>query len=358
MKIISMFIIALLLTVVFSACSTKTSVYESLYKEPNSEIENEKEYEIIIISSEIFDFDLITKYEFRVLDEDWNTIDIVIETPEDVRTISNFFKDAEIIVTDDWIVCDCPPDVVVRLLLSDGRNYRFFIERFHGGSLVLEYNMNGIFKWITFVNIAFDDFMSLILNFADTDLDEPHPLARALRDYMGGNIEVWNTYLEYRIPSDVVFAELVTLDDNGTMGVLLEIDCGAMHQVLLYVYDDELFYRLVGWSHYRAFGAGRYNRLMSGLYGGISVFSLESGSLVISTSWLDDTWDGYYYFFNSQPVTENEFNTLVMYAKVRYGVDGGWYDICCCNRYDRGDQTMQILAMTINCVPSLATINE
>ena len=68
----------------------------------------------------------------------------------------------------------------------------------------------------------------------------PHPLASALRDYMVGNIEVWNTLYGVRISNEVRSAELVTLDDIGTIGVLLEIDDGVMSKVLLHVYNDNL----------------------------------------------------------------------------------------------------------------------
>ena len=166
----------------------------------------------------------------------------------------------------------------------------------------------------------------------------PHPFAAALRDYMEGNIEVWNAYYDVRISSEVRMAQLVTLDDAGTMGVLLTIDDGFVSRVLLYMYNDELFYSLQGWSHHGAFGAGRYNRLMSAMGGDGRVYTLESGRLVISSSW----WDGTYYDgilrFNGQVVTEAEFDMLL----ARYGFDGTWGD-----RFGI-DQTAQILAMTVN----------
>ena len=206
---------------------------------------------------------------------------------------------------------------------------------------------------------VFDDVIEAIIT-TDTpsSSDEPmptnpHPLARALKDYMAGNIAVYNPYILYpelhRISSEVRSAELVTLDDIGTIGVLLEIDDGAMSKVLLYMYNDELFYSQEGWSTHGAFGSGRYNRMMSDMHGQVHIYTLESGRVVISTSWVDASLDGGSFYFNGQPVTEDEFNTLVERAKARYGMDSA-----CIDRLNRDDQTMQILAMTINCVPGFA----
>jgi hypothetical protein len=181
----------------------------------------------------------------------------------------------------------------------------------------------------------------------------PHPLAKALGDYIAGNIAVHNPVILYpelyRISSEVRSAELVTLDDMGTMGVLLEIDDDVISKVLLYIYNDELLYSLQGWVGHGAFGAGRYNRLMSDSHGQAHIYTLESGRLVISTWWVDAYvgWGGDQFRFNGQYVTEDEFNTLVECALVRYGMDGPWVY--------RDDQTDQILAMTINCVPDLTT---
>ena len=206
---------------------------------------------------------------------------------------------------------------------------------------------------------VFDDVIETTTD-TPPSLDEPtqtkpHPLARALRDYMAGNIVIYNPYILYpelyRISSQIRIAELVTLDDIGTMGVLLEIDDGAMSKVLLYMYNDKLFYSLQGWSSHGAFGSGRYNRMMSDMHGQVHIYTLESGRVVISTSWVDASLDGGSFYFNGKPVAEDEFNTLAEHARAKYGMDGAGVD-----RFDRDDQTMQILAMTINCVPSL--VNE
>ena len=183
----------------------------------------------------------------------------------------------------------------------------------------------------------------------------PHPLTEALSNYLAGNIVIYNPYILYpevhRISGEIRVAELVTLDDIGTLGVLLELDDGVMSKVLLYIYNDELLYSLQGWSHHGAFGAGRYNRLMSDMNGHVNIYTLGAGRQVVSTSWVDASGtDGISFRFNGQYVAEDEFNTLVEYAKVRYGMEGAWGD-----RFDRDDQTMQILDMTIDCVPALLT---
>ena len=170
----------------------------------------------------------------------------------------------------------------------------------------------------------------------------PHPLNRALRDYMAGNIEVWNTLYEFRISNEARSAELVTLDDNGTIGVLLEIDDNVASKVLLYVYNDELFYSLEGWSTHGAFGAGRYNRMMSSMHGHVHIYTLESGRLVISTSWNPNWYAGF--LFNGLLVTEDEFNTFVERAKTRYDLDES-------PAFSYG--MAQILALTVNCTPEL-----
>ena len=84
---------------------------------------------------------------------------------------------------------------------------------------------------------------------------------------------------------------------------------------------------------------------MSDWHGQAHIYTLESGRIVISTWWLDGFlgWGGNQFSFNGQYVTEDEFNNLVENALVRYGMDGPWAA--------RADQTMQILALTINCVP-------
>jgi hypothetical protein len=188
------------------------------------------------------------------------------------------------------------------------------------------------------------------VNNSETQQTKPHPLARALKEYMAGNIVIHNPYILYpdlhRVSNEVRLAELVTLDDLGTMGVLLEIDDEAVSKVLLYVYNEELLYNLQGWSHHGAFGAGRYNRLMSDMHGQVRIYTLESGRVVISTSWVDASLDGGSFYFNEEQVTEDEFKTLVEHARARYGMDDSWTD-----RFDQADQTAQILSLTVKCIP-------
>ena len=193
---------------------------------------------------------------------------------------------------------------------------------------------------------------------------EPHPLAIALRDYMAGNIVVRNPYIsevlgipDDRVSTDIRSAQLVTLDDNGTLGVLLTIDDGMVSRVLLYMYNNELVYMLGGWSAYGFFTMGINNRVASSPSSAgdvTNIYKLEAGEMVISTSWVDASWtDGVSFSFNGQRVTENEFNIFRDRAVVRYGMGDSWEAVAASWGEERADQTDQILAMTVNDTPSL-----
>jgi len=192
---------------------------------------------------------------------------------------------------------------------------------------------------------------------AEHDASLPHPFATALGEYMAGY-------------DGVVRAYLATLDDDGTMGVLttrptarvlVDYDTGEYRYgpstTLFYMQDGELFQiDASGWL----FVAGRYNRLMERLYTHTHIveliYKLESGGLEISTQ-LEYFSDEYlsYLLDDYDAVSESiaRRDALAEYAREKYGLIAlppphvG-------HMRNTQDQTTQILAMTINCVPSLA----
>jgi len=184
-----------------------------------------------------------------------------------------------------------------------------------------------------------------------------HPFATALR--------------EYRADYDgVVHAYLATLDDDGTMGVLttrpntrvLFDYCNREYAygpsgTLFYIQDGDLFQIDVsGWL----FVAGRYNRLMERLYAHTHIvefiYKLEFGRLEISTQ-LEYFSDDYLsMLFDEYDVVAEliaERNALAEYAGEKYGLVAQLPPPNFGHMRNTEDQTAQILAMTINCVPSL-----
>jgi len=183
-----------------------------------------------------------------------------------------------------------------------------------------------------------------------------HPFATALREYMAGY-------------DGVVRAYLVTLDDDGTIGVLttrpttsvlIDYDTGTYAYgpsgMLFYMQDGELFQIDVsGWF----FVAGRYNRLMERLCTHTHIieiiYKLEFGRLEISTR-LEYFSDEYLsmLFDNYDIVAEfiAERDALAEYAREKYRLVG-LLPPNLGHMRNTADQTAQILAMTINCVPSL-----
>ncbi|MCL2841684.1 MAG: hypothetical protein FWE05_13045 [Defluviitaleaceae bacterium] len=188
----------------------------------------------------------------------------------------------------------------------------------------------------------------------------PHPFATALRAYVA----------DY---DGVVRAYLVTLDDDGTIGVLTTRPTTKVFSdyweayryeplgagTLFYMQDGELLQMDVsGWL----FVAGRYNRLMERLYTHTHlvevIYKLESGRLEISTR-LEYFSDEYLsMLFDDDDVVAEfiaERDTLAEYAREKYGLVAllpphfG-------HMRNTEDQTAQILAMTINCVPSLSHV--
>ena len=183
----------------------------------------------------------------------------------------------------------------------------------------------------------------------------PHPFATALREYMAGY-------------DGVVRAYLVTLNDDGTMGVLttrpttsalVDYDTGEYAYgpsgTLFYMQDGDLFQiDASGWL----FVAGRYNRLMERLYAHTHIveviYKLESGRLEVSTR-LEYFSDEYLsMLFDDDDVVAGltaERDALAEYAAEKYGLIPLPYPNFGHKR-NAEDHTAQILAMTINCVVS------
>jgi len=190
------------------------------------------------------------------------------------------------------------------------------------------------------------------------DVDEttlPHPFATALREYMEGY-------------DGVVRAYLTTLDDDGTMGVLTSktpiLEFSEYWEEYIYRHPGTLFYMqdggLVQVDTEGLFVSGRYNRLMRRFYTHTFmveiVYKLESGRLEISTQ-LEYFSDDYLsmLFDDDGVIAERiaERDARAEYAREKYGF------VAVLPSYlghmpNTQDQTAQILAMTINCVPSLA----
>jgi len=203
----------------------------------------------------------------------------------------------------------------------------------------------------------------------------PHPFATALKEYMA----------DY---DGVVRAYLATLDDDGTVGVLttspltrvrewVDYESGVYVYVygssgtLFYIQDSELFQIDAS----GVFVSGRYNRLMERLFAHTHVveiiYKLEFGRLEISTmlSYFSDeyllalqfdTWYGFHGlggFSDEDYALAAEFiayrDARAEYAQEKYGLVA-LLPPNLGNMRNTQDQTTQILAMTINCVPDLA----
>ena len=187
----------------------------------------------------------------------------------------------------------------------------------------------------------------------------PHPFAMALKEYMA----------DY---DGVVRAYLATLDDDGTMGVLITkpftevrgFDDDNKEYVygspgtLLYIQDGNLF-QIDASSG--LFVSGRYNRLVERIQTHTHVvefiYKLEFGRLEISTH-LEYFSDEYlsYLFDDYDAVAEHiaERDARAEYAGEKYGLIA-LLPPNLGHMRNTEDQTAQILAMTVNCVPGLAT---
>jgi len=187
-------------------------------------------------------------------------------------------------------------------------------------------------------------------------LANPHPFATALREYMANY-------------DGMVRAYLATLDDDGTIGVLttrpttrilVDYDSGEYAYgpsgTLFYMQDGDLFQiDVCGWL----FVAGRYNRLMERLYAHTHIvefiYKLEFGKLEISTR-LEYFSDEYLsMLFNDYDIVAEfiaERYGLAEYAREKYGLVAQLSPNFGHMR-NTDDQTALILAMTMDCVPSL-----
>jgi len=193
-------------------------------------------------------------------------------------------------------------------------------------------------------------------------LTNPHPFAAALMEYMAGY-------------DGVVRAYLATLDDDGTMGVLTTRPATRFRAwddyenkydyfygrsgVLFYIQDGDVLQ--IDVSCWWLFVAGRYNRLMVRIYGHTHIVEiihkLEFGRLETSTrlQYFSDEYLSYLFDGDYDAVAEliAERDAQAEYAREKYGLvalpppNFG-------HMQNTDDQTAQILAMTINCAPSLA----
>ena len=172
----------------------------------------------------------------------------------------------------------------------------------------------------------------------------------------------------------IVRAFLVTLDDDGTMGVLATrpttrelVDYDSEEYgygfsgTLFYIQDGALSQMdLWGWGS--PFVSGRRNRLMSRFHGHTHevefIFKLEFGRLETSTrlEYFSDEYLEYLSDGNYDWLAERIFerDSRAAYAREKY-----WLVSLLPPNFghmrNTQDQTAQILAMTVNCVPSLDT---
>jgi|GEM_PF-4864671 len=184
----------------------------------------------------------------------------------------------------------------------------------------------------------------------------PHPFATALKEYLANY-------------DGDVHAYLATLDEYGTIGVLttrpttrelVDYDTGeyaySPSGMLFYMQEGNLFQIDVsGWF----FVAGRYNRLMERLDAHTHIveviYKLEFDRLEISTrlEYFSDEYLSYLLDdYGAVAEAAARRDALAEYAREKYGLvalpppNFG-------HMRNTQDQTAQILAMTINCVPSL-----
>jgi len=184
-----------------------------------------------------------------------------------------------------------------------------------------------------------------------------HPFVAALKEYMADS-------------EGVVRAYFATLDDYGTMGVLITTRLNTMvlfdydareyiyggSGTVLYIQDGELLQ-----IDAPGFVSGRYNRLVQRLHAHTHlveiIYKLEYGRWETSTR-LEYFCDEYLLVLlgDDDAATESiaERDARAKYARERYGLvallppNFG-------HMRNTQDQTAQILAMTINCMPSLDT---
>ena len=185
----------------------------------------------------------------------------------------------------------------------------------------------------------------------------PHPFVAALEEYME----------DY---DGAVRAFLVTLDDNGTLGVLatktpvwtiFDYDL----QEYKYTSIATLFFVEGGNIHQvdasGLFVSGKYNRLMNRLYAHTHIvefiYVLENGQLREATrlEYFDDDYLLYLHDFDHEAVAEiiARRNALrEMYGLGLHPLPNPWL------MEHIQDQAAEILAMTTDCVPSLISQND
>ena len=218
-------------------------------------------------------------------------------------------------------------------------------EQWHPEDVMLLYDAeSGLLRW-TFFNPFSDVFYHHF--FARS-----HPFAVALCEYMGGY-------------DGAVRAFLVTLDDNGTIGVLAT----KTPEWVLFDYDlQEYNYSSVATLFFMEgdnlhqfdasglFASGRYNRLMNRLYAHTHtvefIYIIENGQLQPTTrlEFFDDDYLLYLFEGDHEAVAERVVHRTA--TRESYGLD----PILCNNPWlmeGIQDQTIQILAMTINCALNL-----
>ena len=181
---------------------------------------------------------------------------------------------------------------------------------------------------------------------------QPHPFATALREYM-------ENY------DGVVRADLVTLDDDGAIGMLIsrmptlefseywEDYVNKYHETLFFMQNGNLFQLNTS----GLFVSGRYNRLVGRFHTHTfmveNIYKLEFGRLEVSTS-LEYFSDEYLsmLFDNYNVVAEliSERDALSEAAIEKYGLVAQSPPNLG-HMQNTQDQTAQILAMTVNGVP-------
>jgi len=175
----------------------------------------------------------------------------------------------------------------------------------------------------------------------------PHPFATILR-------EIIEDY------GDVSRAYLVTLDDDGTIGMLIVTETRSVlydsTRTLFYIHDGKIFQINAS----ELFPVGRYNRLMARFHGHTHIteiiYKVENGRLATSTR-LEYFSDGYLAM-----VFEDDYDSIAYsiarreahaeYAREKYGLVAVLHPNFGHMR-NTEHHTTHILAMTVDCIPRI-----